>query len=76
VRHAGYLDGFELSRAEAEAMIMAARVHAGWVEAPPPEEAQEGDEGEESAAAHAEGEEHEAVPVEEGAAATAEGQPT
>jgi N utilization substance protein A len=76
VRHAGYLDGFELSRAEAEAMIMAARVHAGWVEAPPPEEAQEGDEGEESEAEHAEGEEHEAVPVEEGAAATAEGQPT
>ncbi|MEH3145663.1 MAG: transcription termination factor NusA [Methylobacterium frigidaeris] len=40
VRHAGYLDGFELSRAEAEAMIMAARVHAGWVEALPVEEAE------------------------------------
>ncbi|AWB22207.1 transcription termination/antitermination protein NusA [Methylobacterium currus] len=82
VRHAGYLDGFELSRAEAEAMIMAARVHAGWVEAPPPEEAPEGDEAEGEEGEHAEGEpshegeEHETVPVEEGAAATAEGQPT
>ncbi|GJD64772.1 transcription termination factor NusA [Methylobacterium frigidaeris] len=86
VRHAGYLDGFELSRAEAEAMIMAARVHAGWVEAPPPEEAQdgegsEGDEGQESEAEesgteHAEGEEPETVPVEEGAVKATEGQPT
>jgi len=33
-RHAGYLDGFEVSRAEAEAMVMAARLHAGWIEAP------------------------------------------
>ena len=33
-RHAGYLDGFELSRQDAEAMIMAARVSAGWIEAP------------------------------------------
>lgn len=84
VRHAGFLDGFELSRTEAEAMIMAARVHAGWVEAPPAEEAEEGSEDE-----HAEGEqaddeavqdgqetETEAVPVEEDAAATAERQPT
>ncbi len=86
VRHAGYLDGFEVSRAEAEAMIMAARVHAGWIEAPPPEEAQEGDEvegeegehgeGEPSHEGEAAGEEHATVPVEEGAAATAEGQPT
>jgi N utilization substance protein A len=30
-RHPGALDGFELSRAEAEAMIMAARVKAGWI---------------------------------------------
>ncbi|MGX7708893.1 transcription termination factor NusA [Methylobacterium sp. Gmos1] len=74
VRHAGYLDGFELSRTEAEAMIMAARVHAGWVEAPPPEEAQEGDEAEDGE--QAEGEESETVPVEEEAAATAERQPT
>ncbi|WP_288586153.1 transcription termination factor NusA [uncultured Methylobacterium sp.] len=88
VRHAGFLDGFELSRTEAEAMIMAARVHAGWVEAPPAEEAEEGSEDE-----HADGEqaddeaaqdgqeteaeaEAEAVPVEEDAAATAERQPT
>jgi N utilization substance protein A len=33
-RHAGYLDGFDLSRQDAEAMIMAARILAGWVEAP------------------------------------------
>ncbi len=33
-RHAGYLDGFDLSRQDAEAIIMAARIHAGWVEAP------------------------------------------
>lgn len=45
VRHAGYLDGFELSRAEAEALIMAARLKAGWIDAlPEPEgEASEGD---------------------------------
>jgi N utilization substance protein A len=30
-RHAGALDGFDLSRADAEAMIMAARVKAGWI---------------------------------------------
>ena len=34
VRHKGALDGFDLSRADAEAMIMAARVKAGWIEAP------------------------------------------
>jgi N utilization substance protein A len=39
-RHAGFLDGFELSREEAEAMIMAARIRAGWVEAPTAEEAE------------------------------------
>jgi len=45
VRHAGYLDGFELSRAEAEALIMEARLKAGWIDAlPEPEgEAAEGD---------------------------------
>ncbi|MGE0611779.1 MAG: transcription termination factor NusA [Hyphomicrobiales bacterium] len=31
VRHAGFLDGHEVSRADAEAMIMAARVKAGWI---------------------------------------------
>jgi N utilization substance protein A len=30
-RHAGYLDGFEISREEAEAMIMQARLQAGWI---------------------------------------------
>jgi transcription termination/antitermination protein NusA len=33
VRHKGFLDGFELSRADIEGMIMAARVHAGWIKA-------------------------------------------
>jgi N utilization substance protein A len=41
-RHAGLLDGFNLSRADTEAMIMAARIKAGWItEAdlnPPPAE--------------------------------------
>src|SRR5215475_7745949 len=31
VREAGILDGFDLSREEAEAMVMQARVKAGWV---------------------------------------------
>ncbi len=30
-RHAGILDGFELSRVQADEMIMAARIAAGWV---------------------------------------------
>jgi N utilization substance protein A len=33
VRTPGYLEGFELSRTEAEAMVIAARVKAGWIEA-------------------------------------------
>ncbi|MER2607066.1 MAG: transcription termination factor NusA [Siculibacillus sp.] len=33
-KYKGTLDGFELSRAEAEAIVMAARVAAGWIEAP------------------------------------------
>ncbi|MCD6069599.1 MAG: transcription termination/antitermination protein NusA [Microvirga sp.] len=33
-RHAGALDGFDVSRADAENMIMAARVKAGWIEQP------------------------------------------
>lgn len=36
VRHAGYLTGLDVSRDEAEAIIMAARVAAGWIEAPEP----------------------------------------
>jgi transcription termination/antitermination protein NusA len=34
VRHKGALDGFDISRADAETMIMSARVKAGWIEAP------------------------------------------
>ncbi len=89
VRHAGYLDGFEVSRAEAEAMIMAARVHAGWVEAPRSRRRRRAARirrtrsktarsktARDTTAEHAEGEEAETVPVEEEAAATAERQPT
>jgi N utilization substance protein A len=43
VHHAGALDGFDLTRAESEAMIMQARLKAGWITeadlAPPVEEA-------------------------------------
>jgi N utilization substance protein A len=42
VKHPGYLDGFELTREEAETMIMTARLHAGWIDSipgPAPEEA-------------------------------------
>jgi N utilization substance protein A len=38
IKNAGYLDGMEISREDAEAMIMAARVQAGWVEAKAPAE--------------------------------------
>ncbi len=57
VRHAGILDGIEISRADAEDLIMSARVAAGWISAedlaPPeePEEATESDETEEAPAA-------------------------
>ena len=44
VKHAGYLDGMEISRDDAEAMIMAARVHAGWIEAAPEKNEAEGEE--------------------------------
>ena len=40
-KHAGYLSEFEISRQEADAIIMAARVRAGWVDAAAPEEASE-----------------------------------
>jgi N utilization substance protein A len=52
VRQEGFFEGIDLSREEAEAMIMAARVRAGWIEAPV---AQEG-EGEGAEATEAEGE--------------------
>ncbi|MEA2835245.1 MAG: transcription termination/antitermination protein NusA, partial [Methylobacteriaceae bacterium] len=32
VSHPGFLDGFDVSREEAETMIMNARVKAGWVD--------------------------------------------
>ena len=35
VKQPGYLDGLEVSREDAEALIMAARVKAGWIEATP-----------------------------------------
>jgi len=34
-KHAGFLDGTDISREDAEALIMAARVKAGWIEATP-----------------------------------------
>jgi N utilization substance protein A len=40
-KHAGYFGEFEISRDEADAIIMAARVRAGWVEATVPEETAE-----------------------------------
>jgi N utilization substance protein A len=46
-RHPGILEGFEIDREEAEAIIMRARVKAGWVDetalAPPEEPAAEGE---------------------------------
>ncbi len=39
IKTPGFLDGIEISRDEAETMIMAARVKAGWIEAPSAEEA-------------------------------------
>jgi transcription termination/antitermination protein NusA len=42
IRHAGILDGFEITHEEAEGIIMQARVQAGWIDAadlaPPPAE--------------------------------------
>jgi N utilization substance protein A len=40
IKHAGFLDGLELSREDAEAMIMAARIKKGWIEAPAMAEAE------------------------------------
>ncbi len=31
VRHKGILDGFDVSKSDAEALILNARVHAGWI---------------------------------------------
>ncbi|MFA7306453.1 MAG: transcription termination factor NusA [Hyphomicrobium sp.] len=43
VKHKGFLDGFELSRTDVENMIMAARVHAGWIKAEDLEKPAEGE---------------------------------
>jgi transcription termination/antitermination protein NusA len=40
-KHAGVLDGFEISREEAEALVMNARVKAGWIEAVPDHSAED-----------------------------------
>ena len=45
VRHKGVLDGFEVGRKEAEDLIMAARVLAGWITPEEPAETSEEDEG-------------------------------
>jgi transcription termination/antitermination protein NusA len=42
----GYLNDFGISREEAEALVMSARVKAGWIEAPVVEEASETEAGE------------------------------
>jgi N utilization substance protein A len=34
-RHKGFLDGFDVTREDAEHMILNARIHAGWIEADP-----------------------------------------
>jgi len=41
IKNGGFLDGIDLSRDEAEAMIMEARVKAGWIEAPVEESAED-----------------------------------
>jgi N utilization substance protein A len=41
VRHKGVLDGFEVDRKEAEAIIIAARVQAGWISADEPVQPEE-----------------------------------
>ncbi|HVZ05936.1 transcription termination factor NusA [Hyphomicrobium sp.] len=52
VKHKGILDGFELSRTDVENMIMAARVHAGWIK---PEDLEKAPEGEAESEAASEG---------------------
>ncbi len=50
IRHPGILDSMQLSSEDADALILGARVAAGWIEAPPEEEVAEetGGEGEET----------------------------
>jgi len=65
VRHKGVLDGMDFGRAEAEELIMAARVQAGWISAedlaPAAEEAEEEGEAQPLTAAEAQAQEIEAV---------------
>ena len=42
-RHPGILDGFDVSRDEAERMIMLARLSAGWIDSLPSDEPEEGE---------------------------------
>jgi N utilization substance protein A len=55
IRHKGWLDGFDLSRKEAEEMILSARVLAGWIKPedlePAPEEPTEAEAGQEPSSA-------------------------
>ena len=53
VKYPGFLDGSEISREEAEAIVMAARVKAGWIEEGVATPDAEADEGENAEAAHA-----------------------
>ncbi|HLJ71021.1 MAG TPA: transcription termination factor NusA [Roseiarcus sp.] len=46
-QHPGFLDGFDLSREQAEAIVMRARVMAGWIE--PPAESEAGEPAEQAA---------------------------
>jgi N utilization substance protein A len=73
-RHSGFLDDFEMSRQEAEAIIMDARVKAGWIEEPADEEeAPETEaEGAEAEGAEAEGTEAEGTEAEGAEAADGE----
>ena len=41
----GFLNGFDVSRAQADAMILDARVRAGWIEAPAPQAESQAEEG-------------------------------
>jgi len=46
IRHPGILDALSLSQEDADALIINARVTAGWIEAPEVEEVEESEEGE------------------------------
>ncbi|CAH1659170.1 transcription termination factor NusA [Chelatococcus asaccharovorans] len=81
-KHKGILDDLEVSKAEAEAMIMSARVRMGWIDAsalePAAEEAEDGEETEateteEAEATEAEAVEADAEPQAEGTEAPAHG---